>query len=128
MAFKGVSKCAVRNCIEPCGAYSNLCDEHRMPGAVVAIADDTGVVTYWYAEHAGERGIVFLNDFALGDLFDGADGFRTELERQGFSAIRILKTPKELADAQAEVAKAPGFWSGPWETKYSWETRTHTAE
>jgi hypothetical protein len=79
-------------------------------------------VTGWYAERAGKRGIIVLNDFALGDLFDGAKGFRTKLKSQGFTAVQVLESPGELATAKRKVAQAPGNWSGPWTTEYPWET------
>jgi hypothetical protein len=81
-------------------------------------------VTAWYAEHARRRGIIFLNDFALGDLFAGKEGFRAELKRQGFSAIEVLRTPEEVWAAKRRMAHAPGNFSGPWLTEYPWETET----
>jgi hypothetical protein len=81
----------------------------------------TGVVTAWYAEHSTERGIILLNDYALGDLFGGASGFKAKLEQQGFTKIRNLRTPEELETAKAQIAKSPGSWSGPWLTEYPWE-------
>lgn len=121
MAFKNVTKCAVPFCQEPCCCPGNLCEKHRVSGAVYQGKNGTCVVTCWYTEHDGKRGIILMNDFALGDLFGGAEGFRVELKLQGFTAIRNLATPEEFASAKAEVAKAPGSWSGPWLTEYSWQ-------
>ena len=120
MAFEGVKKCAVRDCPLPGDDRANLCAEHVVFGFVFRVDNGTGVVTCWYAEHGGKRGIILMNDFALGDLFDGADGFKAELVRQGFSGIRNLATPAEFASARAEVTGAPGGWIGPWMTEYPW--------
>jgi hypothetical protein len=81
----------------------------------------TGVVTAWYAEHTTERGIILLNDFALGDLFGGAPGFKAKLEQQSFINVRNLRSPNEFEAAKAQIAKSPGSWSGPWLTSYPWE-------
>jgi hypothetical protein len=62
-----------------------------------------------------------LNDLALGNHFGGEVGFREKLKEQGFCAIEVLEGPKEFAAAKRRVAQAPGNWSGPWSTKYSWE-------
>lgn len=117
------SKCAVRACAETAASIGNLCDQHQVPGVVFesSSSNRTYVVTSWYAEHEGTRGIVVLNDFALGDLFGGEEGFRAELMLQGFTAIRLLATPEEFEDAKEMVRMAPGRWSGPWSTRYSWE-------
>ena len=104
-------------------SIGNLCDRHQVPGDVVETQNHTFVITIWYAEHEGTCGIVVLNDFALGDLFGGEEGFRAELMRQGFTAIHLLVTPEEFANAKAKVLAAPGRWSGPWSEQYPWETR-----
>jgi hypothetical protein len=118
------SKCAVRACAETAASIGNLCDRHRVPGTVVVFesSNRTYVITNWYAEHEGTHGIVVLNDFALGHLFGGEEGFRAELMRQGFTAIHLLVTPEEFADAKEKVRAAPGRWSGPWSEQYPWET------
>jgi hypothetical protein len=122
MAFEGQNECAVYECGNPCSEFANLCEEHAVPGVVFGIGHGTCVVTSWYAEHLNEAGIIGMNDFALGDLFGGAAGFKAKLERQGFSQVRNLRTPEELEAAKARVARAPGKWSGPWLTTYPWET------
>ncbi len=116
------SKCAVRACAEVTASIGNLCNRHRVPGVVFESPNRTFVITSWYAEHEGTRGIVVLNDFALGDLFGGQEPFRAELMRQGFTAIHLLATPEEFADAKEKVLVAPGRWSGPWSKQYPWET------
>ena len=80
----------------------------------------TGVATSWYAERAGKRGIIAIDDFDLGNLHGGAEGFTAELNRQGFTAVHILKTRKELASASAKCWEAPGTFGGPWGSPYSW--------
>jgi hypothetical protein len=76
----------------------------------------------------GSRGLAVLNDFAVGDLFGGQEAFRAELMCQGFTAIRLLATPEELEDARQQVRMAPGIWSGPSNTQYSWETGRPTKQ
>jgi hypothetical protein len=123
MAMEGLTKCAVPQCIAPAGEYNNLCDDHRVPGAIARIGKSTMVITTWYAEHAGEHGVIVLNDFALGDLFGGQVGFETKLAKQGFVNVRILRTPEELeATKLPKSGKKAGNWSGPWRTRYAWET------
>ena len=122
MGSEAKSKCAVRACAETAASIGNLCDQHQVPGVVFESSNRTYVVTSWYAEHEGTRGIVVLNDFALGDLFGGQEAFRAELMRQGFSTIRLLATPQELEHAKEMVRLAPGRWSGPWSEQYPWET------
>ena len=121
MAFKERDKCAVLDCTSPCSGRTNLCESHMVPGMAFRIGDSTGVVAAWYVEHARLRGIIVLNDFALGDLFGGAEGFSKKLEQQGFSDIKLLETPEEFQAAKEHVAEAPGNWSGPWLTEYPWE-------
>jgi hypothetical protein len=122
MGSKTKPKCAVRACTKVTASIGNLCDRQRVPGVVFEGPSRAIVVTSWYAEHEGTRGIVVLNDFALGDLFGGQEAFRAELMRQGFTAIHLLATPKESADAKEKVLVAPGRWSGPWSKEYPWET------
>jgi hypothetical protein len=124
MGSETKSKCAVRACAEVAAMHGNLCDRHQVPGVVVESPSRTYVVTSWYAEHGGTRGIVVLNDFALGDLFGGQGGFQAKLMRQGFTAIRLLATLEEFEDAREKVRVAPGDWSGPWNTRYPWELST----
>jgi hypothetical protein len=122
MAFKSVVKCAVSECNGQCSDEANLCEKHLVPGMVVKHGDNTCVVTAWFAEHANLAGVILLNDFALGDLFGGARGFKAKLEQQGFEKIQNLRTPEEFTDAKIRVAKSPGGFSGPWLTEYSWES------
>jgi hypothetical protein len=122
MGSETKSKCAVRACAEVAASIGNLCDRHQVPGVVIQNQDRTFVITSWYAEHEGIRGIIVLNDLALGVLFGGQEPFRAELMRQGLTAIRLLATPEEFADAKAKVLAAPGRWSGPWSEQYPWET------
>lgn len=115
-------KCAVRTCAEAIASYGNLCDRHQVPGVVVHHNNRTFVVTSWYAEHENSHGIILMNDFALGELFGGVEGFRAELQRQGFGAIRLLPTPEELASAKKQVLGAPAEWGGQWMPEYPWES------
>src|ERR1035437_6305174 len=122
MAFEGRSECAVHGCKSSNSEGANLCDEHLVPGMVIKFGNSTGVATAWYTERANQAGMIVLNDFALGDLFGGARGFKAKLEQQGFDKIRNLRTPEEFEAARIRIAKAPGKWSGPWLTEYSWES------
>jgi hypothetical protein len=121
MALKNQSECAVHECNGPCSEGANLCDQHLVPGMVIKHGNSTVVVTAWYTERANQAGVIVLNDYALGDLFGGAAGFKAKLEQQGFSKVRNLRTPEEIEAAKVLVAKAPGNWSGPWLTEYPWE-------
>lgn len=114
-------KCAVRACDAATSAIGNLCDRRQVPGLVFEIQSRTYVITNWYAEHEDTRGIVVLNDFALGYFFGSREAFRAKLMRQGFTAIRLLATPEECEDAWEQVRIASGDWGGPWNTRYSWE-------
>ena len=119
-----VTLCAVPECKLPTSGPNNLCDEHRLPGMCVTHTDHerTFVVTAWYAEHDGEPGIIFLNDWALGDLFSGRERFEARLARQGFVNVRNIATLAELERAkQLCNEKRTGAWSGPWLTQYPWE-------
>ena len=122
MAMNGVTRCAVPHCIAPLSEPNNLCEAHRVPGAVVRHGESTMVITTWYAEHAGEHGVIIINDFALGDLFGGRRGFQAKLRDQGFFNVRLLRTPAELEAAKLPKSrKKVGDWSGPWNTRYAWE-------
>ena len=80
------------------------------------------VITAWAVEHGDEAGIIFLNDYALGDLFDGRAGFEARLREQGFENIRNLATPEEIKNSREPAEnKKFGGWSGPWRMKYPWE-------
>jgi hypothetical protein len=121
MAFRDQEHCAVRGCLKPCGGWATLCEEHRVPGIAVTGERGTCVITAWYAEHEGRRGIVLLNDFALGDLFGSAEAFKARLIRQGFAGIGVLSTHEEIIAAKRKMAHAPGNFSGPWLPEYPWE-------
>jgi hypothetical protein len=122
MPMKDRTTCAVPECGARISGHSNLCDQHRIPGAIARMGDNTMVITAWAVEHGDECGIVFLNDFAAGDLFRGADGFLAKLREQGFVNVRLLRTPQELEAAKPPAeGKRVGDWGGPWKTKYPWE-------
>jgi len=122
MAFEGVNKCAVSSCTESYFEPGNLCRDHAVPGSLVCVGDGTGIVTLWYAERAGARGLIVVDDQDLGELFDGVEGFIAKLKNQGFEKVRILKTPQEVAAARVVILKAFALWSGPWRPQYPWET------
>ena len=120
--MKGVTKCSVHDCSGSVGDYSNLCDSHRVPGAIVEVGQSAMVVTIWLAEHNGEVGFIFLNDYALGDSFGGRVGFEAKLAEQGFTNVRNVKSPLEFDSEKARI-ECPASWSGPWLTKYPWEAQ-----
>src|SRR3954470_7016107 len=95
MAMEGLTTCAVKGCGLPIWGYYNLCSNHRLKGVVAIMNDSSMVITMWYAEHAGEQGIIVLNDWALGHKFGGRCGFEAELARQGFVNVRNLATVDE---------------------------------
>jgi hypothetical protein len=120
---QGSAPCAVHQCKAPISGPGYLCDEHRLPGMVVSVNNITFVMTTWAVEHGDESGIIILNDFALGDLFAGRAGFEKRLREQGFTGIRLIRTPEELESAKQPVdGKKLGVWSGPWNMQYPWET------
>ena len=123
MAMEGLTKCSVPECMAPVAGYTNLCDTHRVPGAILRIGTSTMVITSWYVEHENEYALILLNDWALGSHFGGAEGFETKLRTQGFVNVRLLRTPTELEEARTPQSdKKAGSWSGPWLTRYAWET------
>jgi hypothetical protein len=126
MAMRGQTTCAVNGCRNPIWGPNNLCDEHRLPGGVVQVNDSTMVTTIWTAEHNDEFGYILLNDWALGDLFGGREGFEAKLAEQGFVNVRNVATPFELFELKAAMqppqGKKVGSWSGSWLTKYPWES------
>jgi len=121
MAMEGLTKCAVTGCGAPLSGVNNLCEMHRVPGGVVRVGNSTMIITSWYAEHDGAAGIIFLNDYALGDLFDGRAGFEAKLKQQGFTGVRNIPTLAELETAKPVSGKKLASWGGPWQTSYPWE-------
>src|ERR1700689_5018145 len=67
--------------------YSNLCDNHRIPGTIALYGESTMVIAIWVVEHRGEAGFILLNDYALGELFGGRGGFDAKLVQQGFRKV-----------------------------------------
>jgi len=121
MAIEGQTVCAA-GCGARLSGVNNLCEQHRVPGDAVRVGNKTFIITSWFAEHAGEAGVIFLNDYALGDLFGGRAGFEAKLAQQGFTAVRNIPTLAELEAAkQLPNGKKLAIWSGPWLTKYPWE-------
>ena len=120
MAMSGITKCSVPGCSGPVDRYSNLCDNHSVPGEVVAQGESMVVITIWIAEHNGEAGYILLNDYALGDLFGGREGFEVKLAQQRFTKVRNVNSQEQLASERATVRR-PASWSGPWRTVYPWE-------
>ncbi len=83
--MKGCTGCAVPGCANEPHDYANLCDLHRQPGMALEAPDgSTMVITCWLACHGTETGIVLLNDYALGDLHGGAEGFPRPASGPGF--------------------------------------------
>lgn len=122
MAIEGVTKCAVPECTAPLSGPNNLCDGHRLQGLIIRQGKSTIVITAWYAERGDEAGVILLNDFALGDLFEGRRGFEVKLRDQGFYNVRLICTTAELKAARLpKSGKIVGDWSGPWRTQYDWE-------
>ena len=116
----GLTRCAVHECPNKPDGNANLCSLHKQPGAIVEVNGSTMVITSWLVRHGNETGIVFLNDYHLGDLHGGAEGFRSQLEAQGFTDIQLLVTPEELDAVEQQVLAS---WSGRWLTEYPWEKR-----
>ena len=118
MPMTGHTKCSVPECDELVGDYANLCDRHKMPGAIMAVGQSTMIVTIWVAEHEGEVGFIFLNDYTLGNLFGGRFGFEAKLAQQGFTKVRNVESPLQF---ESERALCTAVWSGPWLAAYPWE-------
>jgi len=116
--MKGRTTCAVRGCTNKLDGDANLCGLHKQPGMIVQVDDSTMVITSWLVRHGKEIGIVFLNDFALGDLHGGAEGFVAHLQSQGFTDIRLLNTLEELHAAKLQKLAS---WTGPWLADYPWQ-------
>ena len=123
MPMTGIIQCAVRGCGKPISGPRNLCPKHALPGEIAKVGDSTMVITVWLVEHEDEVGVIVLNDYALGDLFGGKEGFLIELAMQGFTNIRLAETPRDLEMAEQQSAgRVQGDWSGPWLREYPWET------
>jgi hypothetical protein len=120
MAMKGRTKCSVLRCSGSVDGYSNLCDNHRVPGTKAVYGESTMLITIWVAEHNGELGFILLNDYALGNLFGGREGFEVKLAEQRFTKVRNVDSPQQLDSERAKVGRAVS-WSGPWRTVYPWE-------
>jgi hypothetical protein len=136
MSMLGATTCAVPGCGGSLSGFNNLCDKHKLPGHPVSFnpklnigivhpdadeTDATMIVTEWYAEHAGEAGLIFMNDWALGEHFSGRAGFEAELARQGFVNVRNVNLAGPADAQQLLQGKKQGNWGGPWQTHYSWE-------
>ncbi len=121
---KGSTRCAVGGCPNEPDSYASLCGLHKQPGLAIEIEGRIFVITFWLVRHGKETGLVLLNDYALGDLHGGAEGFRAQLQAQGFTGIRLLGTLEELDAAEQQVLAA---WSGPWLSEYPWE-RPHAGD
>jgi hypothetical protein len=89
----------------------------RRPG------DNEMVITAWAAKHDHEEGVIFLNDFALGDLFGGRAGFEKKLQDQGFVEVRNIPTEEEVKSIGANKKMAE--WSGPWLPEYPWDRKAN---
>lgn len=121
MTIKGLTKCSVPRCSGSVNGYSNLCDNHRVPGTIAVYGESTMVITIWIAEHNGEVGFILLNDYALGELFGGQEGFEVKLAQQRFTEVRNVDSRQQLDSEQAKIGR-PASWSGPWRTVYPWES------
>jgi hypothetical protein len=124
MGMEGHTECAVRGCSGKIAGADNLCRKHALPGMVVRTGNNTMVITAWYAERNNEYGLIYLNDYALGDLFSGAEGFAERLRKQGFVNVRAMTTEQELKtalDPRKHINRTPGAWAGPWQITYLWE-------
>jgi hypothetical protein len=109
--MEGRTTCAMDGCTLPISGANNLCDEHRLPGMAFRLGKSTAVITAWYTEHGNEIGVIVLNDWTLGALFAGREGFEAKLREQGFTAVRNIGTPEELESA-IEPPRAGGSETG----------------
>jgi hypothetical protein len=81
MTMSGIAKCSVPGCSGSVDGYSNLCDNHRVPGTKLVNGESTMMITIWVAEHNGELGFILLNDYALGQLVRWPRRIRGEASR-----------------------------------------------
>src|SRR5664279_5393913 len=102
MPMTGIVLCSVGGCGKRISGPGNLCPEHALPGELVRVGDSTMIITVWLVEHEDEVGCIVLNDYALGNLFGGKEGFLTELVRQGFTNIRLAETRRALEIAEEQ--------------------------
>lgn len=124
MPMQGRTECAVRGCAGKIEGFGNLCRDLAVPGLGGKTGERTMIITVWYAEHGREYGTILLNDFALGDLFDGELGFRANLAAQGFENVRLIATQQDLQlsqDPLEHINQTLGEWAGPWQTLYPWQ-------
>jgi hypothetical protein len=122
--------CAVPGCALPISDVGHLCDSHRLPGMVARVNNRTFVIMAWAAKHGDESAIIFLNDYAIGNLFGGRAGFEKRLGEQGFTGVHLIETQEELQSAKrhANDNKKMGDWGGPWKTEYPWEVVSEEGE
>ena len=120
--MKGRTACSVHGCNNVLVAHANLCSQHFVPAVVLRVGDSEMVVSSWLVRRGEEIGLILLNDFALGDIHGGTEGFVAHLESQGFSEIRLLQRPEDLESAKQLPLAA---WTGPWLTQYPWQRKTY---
>jgi hypothetical protein len=84
--------------VDGCGRESSfhLCNQHEIPGMVVEINGDRFVISSWLVERAGQRRVITLNDYALGDLFGGREAFEDRLGVQGYKLHGLISGKEEL--------------------------------
>jgi hypothetical protein len=98
------NKCVVEGCNRD--AAFHLCKHHAIPGVVTEVQDKTFVIGLWLVERVGKFRIITLNDYALGDLFGGQQGFEDRLGVQGYKVHGPISNEKEL---EATKQQYPGL-------------------
>lgn len=85
-------------CVVGCGraAAYNLCPEHAFPGRVVQVARDGNfshfVIGSWVVKRKGERHMLLLNDFALGDIFGARAQAERYLAENSYTVLEFIAT------------------------------------
>ena len=101
--------CAVRGCNGE-AAY-HLCMHHAIPGMVVGEGTSMFVISIWLVQRRNALHFIVLNDYALGDLFDGRAGFESQLASQGYQVLKLISSEEEL---EATHLRHPAARLTPW--------------
>lgn len=81
-----------------------------MPGAIVAVGESTMIVAIWVAEHQGEVGFIFLNDYALGSSGCPRGTSTTDRCRWIKSCAGLESPASKLSRARSYAMKLNRVW------------------
>ena len=103
------SVCVVQGCCKR--STFHLCQKHALPGMVVESGDRKFVISAWLVELEGRKCLITLNDYVLGDLFDGREAFEQRLRDEGYRIYHLVSSERDLGDIKR---RNPDIPMGPW--------------